>query len=183
MFKKIRDCRDLRAQVHKSPGREDSAGLRCRRTSVGASVQPALCMHRHCSMIFLALEGSFPRPENILSSLIVAAAALSWKRGKLRPLAHLNLIIGTTVLIVFFFFSKLNPWRCVLTWMSTGHLVPWGATHFLGYLVSLLPEKDAGVLIDEKVRTSKMVIQVKTLAGKPEDQSSIPRTHRVEWEN
>lgn len=52
--------------------------------------------------------------------------------------------------------------------------------HFLGYLVSLQPEKDAGVLIDEKVRTSKMVIQVKTLAGKPEDQSSIPRTHRVD---
>lgn len=54
------------------------------------------------------------------------------------------------------------------------------ALHFLGHVVSLLPEKDAGVFINEKVGTSKIAIWVKTSAGKPEDGSSIPRILRVE---
>lgn len=107
MFEKIRYCRNLRAQeLHVSPRREDSATLPCwrtQRTSVGASVQPVFCIHRHWSMIFLALGDSFPRPENILSSLTEAVAALSWKRGKLRSPVHLNLIIGMMVLIVLFY--------------------------------------------------------------------------------
>lgn len=107
MFEKIRYCRNLRAQeLRISPRREDSATLphwRTLRTSVGASVQPVFCIHRHWSMIFLALGDSFPRPENILSSLTEAAAALSWKRGKLRFPMRLNLLIGMMVLIVLFF--------------------------------------------------------------------------------
>lgn len=64
-----------------------------------------------------------------------------------------------------------------------GEHEPFGALralHFLGHLVSLLPEKDAGVFVNEKVETSKIAIGVKTPAGKSEDGSSIPRTLRVE---
>lgn len=35
------------------------------------------------------------------------------------------------------------------------------ALHFLGHLVSLLPERDAGVLINEKVGTLEVAGQVK----------------------
>lgn len=54
------------------------------------------------------------------------------------------------------------------------------ALHFLGHLVRLLPGKDAGVFVNEKVGTSKIAIWVKTPTGKPEDGSSIPRTLRGE---
>jgi hypothetical protein len=55
-------------------------------------------------MIFLALNDSFPRPENIISTLIGTVATLDWERSKLRALEYLNLIIGAIIIILLLAF-------------------------------------------------------------------------------